>query len=205
VFFILDFFKGYWQLPLHPSCQEMFSFLTDLGVYTPTRVLLGGSDSVAYCQAAVQVIFQDLLYRGLLTWVDDLLGYVEDEGKLLSLLEVVLETCQKTGLKPNPSKCDFFKKSVKWCDCIIDAKGVTDDPNRIRALTEMPDPVTVQDLQQFLCAANWMRASIPAYNVIVRPLMELIEQTYAEAWGASRRWLESTCHSLAGAWNTRRR
>ncbi len=35
------FFKGYWQSPLHPSCQEMFSFLTDLGVYTPTRVLMG--------------------------------------------------------------------------------------------------------------------------------------------------------------------
>jgi hypothetical protein len=97
VFFSLDFFKGYWQLPLHPSCQEMFSFLTDLGVYTPTRVLMGVSDSVAYCQAAVQEIIQDMLYRGLLPWLDDLLGYAEDEGKLLSLLEVVLETCQKRG------------------------------------------------------------------------------------------------------------
>jgi hypothetical protein len=44
VFFSLDFFKGYWQLPLHPSCQEMFSFLTDLGDYTPTRVLIAGTD-----------------------------------------------------------------------------------------------------------------------------------------------------------------
>ncbi len=100
----------------------------------------------------------------------------------------------------------FFKKSVKWYGRIIDANGVAHDPDRIRALIEMPDPVTAQDIQQFLCAANWMRASIPAYNVIVRPLMELMEQAYAEAvgWTKRRRWLESTCHSLAGAWNTRR-
>jgi hypothetical protein len=33
----------------------------------------GGGDSVAYCQAGVQESFEDLLYRGLLTWLDDLL------------------------------------------------------------------------------------------------------------------------------------
>jgi hypothetical protein len=90
----------------------MFSFLTDLGVYTPTQVLMGGSDSVAYCQAVVQEIFQDLLYRGLLAWLNDLLGFTEDQEKLLSLLEKVLRTCQKTGLKLNPAKCDFYKTSV---------------------------------------------------------------------------------------------
>jgi hypothetical protein len=67
--FLVNFFKGYWQLPQYPSFQEMFSFLTDLGAYTPTR-LMGGSDSVAYCEAAVQDIFQDLLNRGLLAWLD---------------------------------------------------------------------------------------------------------------------------------------
>ena len=41
VFFSLDFFKGYWQFELDVASQEMFSFLTDQGVYTPTRVLMG--------------------------------------------------------------------------------------------------------------------------------------------------------------------
>ncbi|ETW06575.1 hypothetical protein H310_02792 [Aphanomyces invadans] len=47
VFFTLDFFKGYWQFALVKTSQEMFSFLTDTGVYTPTRVLMGGTASVA--------------------------------------------------------------------------------------------------------------------------------------------------------------
>ena len=56
-FFTLDFFKGYWQYALDKASQEMFSFLTDMGVYTPTRVLMGGTDSVAYCQSSVQEMF----------------------------------------------------------------------------------------------------------------------------------------------------
>jgi hypothetical protein len=69
LFFSLDFFKGYWQFKLDPESQEILSFLTDQGVYTPTRVLMGGSDSVAYCQATVQAMFDDILYRGLFGWM----------------------------------------------------------------------------------------------------------------------------------------
>jgi DNA-binding transcriptional ArsR family regulator len=65
-FFSLDFFKGYWQLPLSKESQEIFSFIVDSAVYTPTRVLMGGSDSVAYCQSSVQEMFEELVYNGLL-------------------------------------------------------------------------------------------------------------------------------------------
>jgi hypothetical protein len=37
VFFSLDFFKGCCQFQLDEDSQEMFSFLTDQGVYTPTQ------------------------------------------------------------------------------------------------------------------------------------------------------------------------
>lgn len=74
-FFMLDFFKGYWQFLLSEECQEYFSFMIDEGIYTPTRVMMGASDSVAYTQSTVQDLFDDLLYQGLLIWINDLLGY----------------------------------------------------------------------------------------------------------------------------------
>uniref|UniRef100_H3H3G8 Integrase catalytic domain-containing protein n=1 Tax=Phytophthora ramorum TaxID=164328 RepID=H3H3G8_PHYRM len=37
VFFVLDWFRGYWQLPLHPDSQELYSFVTHRGIYTPIR------------------------------------------------------------------------------------------------------------------------------------------------------------------------
>ena len=110
LFFSLDFFKGYWQFMLDEGSQELFSFLTDKDVYTPTRVLMGGSDSVAYCQSTVQYMFADFLYQGQLIWLDDLLGYEKAEEGLLALLSKVLDVCAQKGLKLNPKKCSFYKK-----------------------------------------------------------------------------------------------
>ncbi|KAE9210787.1 hypothetical protein PF002_g18724 [Phytophthora fragariae] len=86
LYFLLDFFKGYWHFLLSLECQELFSFLTDMGIFTPTRVLMGGSDSVAYCQAPVQEMFEEFLYNGLLIWLDGLIGYAKSEEGLLKLL-----------------------------------------------------------------------------------------------------------------------
>ena len=154
LFFSLDFFKGYWQFLLDEGSQELFSFLTDEGVYTPTRVLMGGSDSVAYCQSTVQDMFGDFLYQGLLIWLDDLLGYEKTEDGLLELLQKVLQVCEEKGLKLNPKKCSFYKKEAKWCGRIISSDGVFHDPERIKALQELPAPQTGKDLQQFVCVLN---------------------------------------------------
>ena len=143
----------------------MFSFLTDQGVYTPTRVSMGGSDSVAYCQATVQAIFDEVLYKGLLIWLDDLLGYAKTPEDHLQLLRRVLAICAENGLKLNPKKCCFYQTEAKWCGKIISKAGVCHAPERIRALQELPRPTKGNELQQFLCAINWMRLSIPGYNV----------------------------------------
>ncbi|KAE9325268.1 hypothetical protein PF008_g16908 [Phytophthora fragariae] len=102
LYFLLDFFKGYWHFLLSLECQELFSFLTDMGIFTPTRVLMGGSDSVAYCQAPVQEMFEEFLYNGLLIWLDGLIGYAKSEEGLLKLLWGVLKVCATIGLGIEP-------------------------------------------------------------------------------------------------------
>ncbi|ETV91956.1 hypothetical protein H310_13605 [Aphanomyces invadans] len=109
VFFTLDFFKGYWQFALHPDSQEMFSFLTDIGVYTPTRVLMGSTDSV------LPVIY-------------DLLGYSKNKDGLLAVLERVLKICEFRGLKLNPTKCRFYQTEALWCGRVVPGEGVKHDP-----------------------------------------------------------------------------
>nr|CCA26557.1 hypothetical protein TcasGA2_TC016174 [Albugo laibachii Nc14] len=118
-FFSLDFFKGYWQFLLATESQELYSFSTDDGIYTPTRVLMGGSDSVAYCQSFVQNLFDPLLYNGLLVWIDDLLGYAQTDEELLFLLHNVLTICQKANLELNPNKYIFWKREMLWCSAEI--------------------------------------------------------------------------------------
>uniref|UniRef100_H3H555 Reverse transcriptase n=1 Tax=Phytophthora ramorum TaxID=164328 RepID=H3H555_PHYRM len=176
VFFVLDWFRGYWQLPLHPDSQEIYSFVTHRGIYTPTRVPMGATDAVAYCQGVVEEIFGDLLGTCILAWLDDILGYAEDEASLLEVLDKVLERCEKFGLKLHAKKCQFFATEVKWCGRMISAQGVRHCPERIQGLVEMQAPQTAGDLQQFLCAVNWMRQSIPEFTRITAVLYDALDR-----------------------------
>jgi hypothetical protein len=175
VYFTLDWMKGYWQLPLHPDSQEYYSFMTPIGVVTPTRVLMGQSDAVAYCQGVVDELFGDLLMHGLLGWLDDLLGYAGSADDLLRLLREVFRICESYGLKLHPGKCTFYTTRTIWCGKEISSDGVAHAPGRVQGLCDLEPPQTAADLQQFLCATNWMRANIPQYTELVAPLTKLLD------------------------------
>ncbi|GMF21195.1 unnamed protein product [Phytophthora fragariaefolia] len=139
--------RGYWQLSLHPDSQEYFTFVTHRGMYTPTRVPMGATDAVAYCQGVVEEIFGDLLGNGILCWLDDILGYAADTTALMELLDKGLARCEEYGLKLHAKKCRFFATEVKWCGKLISAQGVRHCPERVDGLIDTPLPRTAGELQ----------------------------------------------------------
>ncbi|ETV72564.1 hypothetical protein H257_12330 [Aphanomyces astaci] len=142
---------GYWQLPVHPTCQMWYSFLTPFGVYTLTIILTGQADAMAYYQSVVNEMFGGLLYAG------------------------VLSICGKFHLKLHPKKCDFFLKKATWCGKVISAEGITHSPDRVHGLCALETPTSGADLQQFVCATNWMRRSISSYSELIDALRGLLD------------------------------
>jgi hypothetical protein len=51
--FIFDAFKGFWMMSLAERCQEMFSFMTDREMFTPTRCIQGALNSAVQFQARI--------------------------------------------------------------------------------------------------------------------------------------------------------
>ena len=154
IWFLLDAFKGFWIMPLDESCQEIFSFMTDRGVFTPTRSIQGAKNSATQFQARMTQIFTELLFRSLIIWIDDLLGHADSEEKWISILSRTLELAEVFNLKFNIDKCQFFQRQVKFCGCIFSADGVVHDPSRIEALKNMPLPRKANELQQILMASQ---------------------------------------------------
>jgi len=169
-FSTIDLFKGYWQFPLHPDSQEYFSFMTHNKVYTPTRLVQGDTGAVEYFQCQMMKVFEPLLYSQLLIWLDDLLLYATTIDQMFEAITSLFEICVKYNLKLNAKNCNFFQGSIKWCGHIIDHQGIKQDPERIKTLSQIPMPTTAQQLQQFVCASNWMRTSLPNFTEITAPL-----------------------------------
>ncbi|POM71351.1 CRN2-like protein [Phytophthora palmivora] len=180
-YFTLDWWRGYWQLPLDEESQEMFTIITPRGMVTPTRVLMGSSDSVAFCQGAVEQIFGPLLGQEILAWLDDILGFANSPPALMKVLEHVLALCEQYGLKLHPRKCCFYTREALWCGKLVSADGVRHSPDRIQGLVQLPPPRTAGDLQQFICAVNWMRSSIPNYSALMGDLAALLEVAVTKA------------------------
>jgi phage FluMu protein gp41 len=52
------------------------------------------------------------------------------------------------NLKLNPEKCVFGIHKGKVLGCLVSTKGIEANPEKIRALVEMQDPVSVKDVQK---------------------------------------------------------
>ncbi|KAH9095716.1 hypothetical protein LEN26_017772 [Aphanomyces euteiches] len=68
----------------------------------------------------------------------------------------------------------LYTKQVKWCGRYLSESGVKQDPERIQALCAIPVPTNAGELQQFICATNWLRESITEYAQTVHPLQQCL-------------------------------
>ena len=87
-------------------------------------------------------------------------------------------------------KCKFFLREATWCGKVVSANGIAHCPSRVAGLRAMSAPRTAADLQQWICALNWMRSSIPEYNRLVAPLTALLEDAMRTAKSRKKTKLE---------------
>lgn len=80
------------------------------------------------------------------------------------------------GLKLSVLKSCLFQTSVKWCERITDGNGVRHDPERIKTLQQLPHPQIDEEIQQFLCAVNWLRDSLIGCAYNARPLQACLNR-----------------------------
>ncbi|GMF44352.1 unnamed protein product [Phytophthora fragariaefolia] len=120
-----DSHKGFWQMPLHPRSREVFSFVTEDGVFTPTRVPHGASDSAVYFQAQMNEVLKEILFKNVLVWIDDGLLFAQTPGAFLDNLEQFFWILRQRRLKLNAKECKLFARRVKWYGKLIDGEGLS--------------------------------------------------------------------------------
>ena len=170
----LDLKNAYWSIPVHKDHQNLHSMMTHNGVFSNTRLSQGTMDGGAIFQSAVQQILgDDLIGKGVLLYIDDVLIYAATEEELLDRLETVIQRLEKARLKMSAAKCSLFQREVQWCGFIFNESGRTHDPARIQGLKDWQRPKDGAELWQFTSALGWIRDCCPAYLKRVKPLLDL--------------------------------
>lgn len=183
VYASVDFTHSYWQLPLHKDSQECQSFVTPDNVFTPTRVPHGTTNAVLHLQSFLSTNAPAEVKQRMLLWVDDCLFHAPTATDLIKCLQSFFQFCSTYNLRLNPQKCVLYTTSVKWCGRIISATGVRHDPSNLQGLLDLDRPTTGGQLQQFVCAMQWLRSAIPQFQRLIQPLHDFLEGVYTKVGG----------------------
>ena len=71
-----------------------------------------------------------------------------------------------------------------WVGRKISKEGINFDPEMTRGLVGLTPPKNAQQLQKFVCGANWMRNSIPSFAEAIEPLQSVLKSCQKEAGSA---------------------
>ena len=158
IFSCLDLKQGYHQIPLDEQSKSLTAFIAPGGLYEYNVMPMGLKD----CPSAFSRIRNQVLIglTGSNVYMDDIIVQGVSLEDNIKNLEEVLVRLQEAKLTIKLSKCDFFKSSVKYLGHIVSAEGLKPQPEKVEAITNMPKPQTVRQLQSFLGLIKYYRRYI---------------------------------------------
>ena len=68
-----------------------------------------------------------------------------------------------------------LKKEIKYLGHVVSEEGVSTDPDKIKSVTEWPQPTPVTEVRSFLGFVSYYRRFIPNFSKIAKPLHKLLQ------------------------------
>ena len=176
---------GYNNVRIKEGDQWKAAFKTNKGLFEPTVMFFGLTNSPATFQTMMDDLFRDEIATGDITiYMDDIL--IATEGSLDVHKKHVAHTLSKlmaNDLYLKPEKCAFHKHEVEYLGVIVGNGQVKMDPVKVKGLTDWPQPTKVKELRSFLGFGNYYKDFIPNYSQIARPLHDLTRKAQEWTWG----------------------
>lgn len=121
--------------------------------------------------------FIDQVTAGLdfvFAYIDDILIASENEEEHRIHLRTLFGCLQQYGIAINLNKCVFGKSAVNFLGHLITAEGISPSPDKVKVITEFPEPTTVKGLRRFLEMANFYNRFLKDMAQIQAPLQNQV-------------------------------
>ncbi|XP_018396122.1 PREDICTED: uncharacterized protein K02A2.6-like [Cyphomyrmex costatus] len=82
------------------------------------------------------------------TYIDDILIASQDEIQHKKHFEILFNRLQQYSVAINSNKCVFDQKKVNFLGHTITVTGIKPVPEKVRAITEFPEPATVKEFRR---------------------------------------------------------
>ena len=175
----LDACSGYWQLPVDDESSKLLTFNTPWGRYRFTRLPFGISPAPELYQMEMDRLFAGVPVEII---VDDFLVHGKDQSEVDEKMRRVLDRSREVGLKFNPKKVKLRVPEVSYVGHLFSAEGLKPDPEKIRAINDMPPPVDKEGVLRILGTVNYLDKFIEHKADIQEPISQLTQKDAAFVW-----------------------
>jgi ribonuclease HI len=91
------------------------------------------------------------------------------------------------NLKLNPEKCVFGIHKGKVLGCLVSTKGIKANPDKIKALVEMQDPISVKDVQKLTGRVAALNRFIPRAAKRSLPFFQVLRSAKNFQWSETQK------------------
>src|SRR6202047_2165935 len=151
----MDMRWGYNNIRIKEGGEWKAAFHTNIGLFEPTVMFFGLTNSPTTFQTFMNNIFHDLIAQGhVAVYMDDILIFTEMHEQHEKIVREVLRILREHNLFLKPEKCVFHKDEVKYLGVIIGQNKIHMDGTKTSAICDWPVPTKKKELQSFLGFCN---------------------------------------------------
>lgn len=176
----MDANSGFWQIRLDEESREYTTFITPFGRYQYCKMPFGISAAPEFFQRQMNKILGDR--KGVVCMMDDILVVGRTKVEHDRRLEEVLAAIERSGMTLNKDKCEFGVKEVKFLGHLLNEEGIRIDPDKEKAIREMPAPTGLKSLKRFLAMVNYLGRFSPLLSELEVPLRDLERKKNDWCW-----------------------
>ena len=181
-FSFMDGYSGYNQILMAEEDKEKTSFITQWGVFCYKVMPFGLKNAGATYQRAMVTLFHDMIHKELEVYVDDMVAKSQEGESHVAVLRKVFERLRTYKLRLNPTKCTFGASTGKLLGFIVSKKGIEVDPDKVKAIQNMPVPKTEKEIRGFLGRLNYIARFISNLTHTCEPIFKLLRKDSPGEW-----------------------
>ena len=185
-FTLCDVKNGFWNIKLDEDSSYLTTFETEWGKYRWLRLPQGISPAPEEFQRLLTDALSGL--DGVSPVADDILifgvGDTEDEAirdhdvKLVKLFE----RCRQRGIKLNKEKMQLKADNLHYIGHLLSKEGLKPDPDKIRAVLDMPKPTDVRAVQRIIGMVTYLSKFVKGLSDLCEPLRQLTHKNVVWRW-----------------------
>ena len=172
----MDQGKAYHQGFIAEDHRQLTAFITPWGLFEWIRIPFGLTNAPAAFQRHMEDILRDLRDEIVIPYLDDLIIFSKTFEDHVQDVKKVLGRLREHGIKLKATKCDVFKREVKFLGRVVSGKGYRMDDSNVEAVTSLLNrkPRTVGDVRKILGLLSYYRRTIPSFSKRAKPMYDLL-------------------------------